>query len=286
LAITWNIGEENGWGDEEEKPEQRANTESQRKQFAAYIRALDPYRSPIVVHTWANHEEIYGPLLNDPAFDGASLQIADVKNVHDETLKWVQRSEVAGKPWVVSLDEIGPASTGVKPDSDDFDHDEVRRYALWGSLMAGGAGCEWYFGYEYPHNDLNLEDFRSRERMWNLTRIALDFFHTRLPFTEMKSNDSLITDPNSYCLAKEGQIYAIYLGAGGTTEVWLPRATYKIEWFNPLAGGELKSGALSEVEGGGFRNIGNPPGPVDQDWVVLLRLQGEPPIDIPKAPAS
>ena len=30
------------------------------------------------------------------------------------------------------------------------------------SLMAGGSGCEWYFGYQYDHNDLNLEDFTAR----------------------------------------------------------------------------------------------------------------------------
>lgn len=280
LAITWNIGEENGWSDKDGLPETKANTHFQRKQFAAYIRQIDPYDSPIVVHTWANHSEIYTPLLGDLAFEGPSLQISDVKKVHSETLKWVEQSKAAGRNWFVSLDEIGPASAGVKPDAVDDDHYEVRRYALWGNLMAGGAGCEWYFGYDYPDNDLNLEDFRSRERMWDQTRVAIDFFHDYLPFMEMDPNDSLVLNPDAYCLAKEGYIYAIYVGAGSTTDVWLPKAVYTIDWFDPLLGGDLESGSLKEIEGGGFRSIGSPPSQTDQDWVVLLRLQGKAPDEI------
>lgn len=283
-AITWNIGEENGWSEGEENPAGAANTHFQRRAFAAFIRATDPYDSPIVVHTWANHEEIYHPLLGDPSFEGPSLQIADVQEVHSETLKWVENSRKAGKNWFVSLDEIGPASTGVKPDSDDDDHDEVRRYALWANLMAGGAGCEWYFGYEYSHNDLNLEDFRSRERMWDLTRIAVDFFQSHLPFTVMDPQDALVKDPNSYCLAKEGHVYAVYLGAGGTTEVWLPEAAYSVSWFDPRRGGELVTGSIGEIRGGGFCNIGNPPSELNKDWVAIIRLNGQPPTSISSPP--
>ena len=38
---------------------------------------------------------------------------------------------------------------------------------LWGNLMAGGAGVEWYFGYTFPHNDLNCENWRNRDHMWD-----------------------------------------------------------------------------------------------------------------------
>ena len=285
-AITWNIGEENGWSNAEEEPEGEANTHDQRRAFATYIRSLDPYGSPIVVHTWANHDEIYQPLLGDSSYEGPSLQISDIKNVHSETLKWVERSKAAGKKWFVSLDEIGPSSTGVKPDLDDYNHDEVRRYALWGNLMAGGAGCEWYFGYDYPDNDLSLEDFRSRERMWDLTRNAVDFFHSYIPFSELDPNDVLVKDPNSYCLAKEGYIYLIYLGAGGSTEVWLPEATYSVDWFDPRLGGELVTGSVKEIRGGGYRKIGNPPSQLNQDWVALLRLEGTPPVVVSKPPVQ
>jgi hypothetical protein len=63
------------------------------------------------------------------------------------------------------LDEIGPADHGVLTDAEDPEHNDVRHYALWGNLLAGGAGVEWYFGYKHPHADLNLEDFRSRNKL-------------------------------------------------------------------------------------------------------------------------
>ena len=68
------------------------------------------------------------------------------------------------------------------PDANDYWHDRPRKLALWGNLMAGGAGCEWYFGYKYPNNDRNCEDFRSREHMWDMTRYAVEFFKKYLPF--------------------------------------------------------------------------------------------------------
>src|SRR5690606_3633308 len=125
-------------------------------------------------HTYPSQiDEVYAAMLGERALDGASLQTnATVRN----TVRWIDRSEVAGRPWMVSLDEIGPAHTGVKPDSEDLQHDDVRREHLWPHFMLGGAGVEWLFGYRYPHNDINLEDFRSRDRMWELTTIAREFF--------------------------------------------------------------------------------------------------------------
>jgi hypothetical protein len=274
-AITWNIGEENGWNDKDwdkGNPQKVANTDDQRKAFASYIREVDPYDSPVVVHTLpGRYDEIYEPLLAYPSLEGPSLQIGEVEEVHQETLKWVNRSREAGRPWFVCLDEIGPASTGVKPDADDPDHYEVRRYALWGNLMAGGAGCEWYFGYEFAHNDLNLEDFRSRDRMWGLTRFAVEFFQTYLPFQEMHSDDGLVSNPSAYCFAKPGEVYAIYLGEGGTTDLSLAQGTYSIDWFDPRNGGSLQKGSKNQLTGAESVSIGSPPAEPARDWVALVR---------------
>jgi hypothetical protein len=187
---------------------------------------------------------------------------------------------------MVCLDEIGPAHTGVKPDRDDPDHDQVRKRHLWGNLMAGGAGCEWYFGYRYSHNDLNCEDWRSRDRLWDQTRYALEFFHQHLPFTEMRSADELTKAAGDYCFAKPGHIYAVYLPDGGTTEVYLAGAKYRVRWYNPRTGGALQAGAVAEVSGPGFQSIGLPPADPKQDWVALVELDGPPPqqIDMPKLP--
>jgi hypothetical protein len=277
-ALVWNLGEENGWNDDKEgtlEPENRANSDSQRRAFSDYIRALDPYDHPIVVHTLpGRYDEIYTPLLGHPSLEGPSLQMHLGEEIYSETLKWVEKSKESGRQWFACLDEIGPADTGVMPDADDPEHDSVRRYALWGNLMAGGAGCEWYFGYKYAHNDLGLEDYRSRERMWDLNRNAVDFFQQHLPFHEMEPDDGLIDDANSHCLAKPGSVYAVYLGEGGSTRIALPVGEYSLQWFDPRHGGPLQVGRVERLQGGGSRSIGAAPRDPGKDWVALIKRVG------------
>ncbi len=266
LALVWNLGEEN------------TNTDAQRKSFCRYIKDLDPHDHPIVCHTYpGKYDEIYTPLLGYAHFEGPSLQTNDT---HNQTLKWLKRSAAAGRQWFVCLDEIGPADTGVMPDKDDYWHDEVRHEHLWANLMAGGAGCEWYFGYKFAHNDLNCEDWRSRDHMWDLTRYALEFFREHLPFTEMTSHDELTSAKNDYCFANPGQIYAIYLPAPkgptrGTTSLDLGTnsATFTIQWYNPRTAGELQTGSVAEITGPGSITIGQPPKDTDKDWVALIKLK-------------
>jgi hypothetical protein len=257
-ALVWNLGEEN------------TNTDEQRKAFARYIHDLDPYDHPVVCHTYpGKYDEVYSPLLGYEYFEGPSLQTNDT---HDQTLKWLDLSAKAGRPWFVCLDEIGPAHTGVKPDNDDYWHDDARRLHLWGNLMAGGAGVEWYFGYSFPHNDLNCENWRTRDHLWDMTRYALDFFHDHLPYAKMSSRDELTSARNDYCFAYPGQVYAIYLPFGGTTDLDLGRttATFQIHWFNPREGGLLQMGTLASTTGPGKVNIGQPLKDTDKDWLALI----------------
>jgi len=274
-AVVWNLGEENGW-DEREPPGQwyvgAPNTDAQRVAFASYIRELDPYDHPIVVHTLpGGSDTIYPPLLAETVFDGASLQLADMRDTHAETLEWVARSAAAGRPWVVSIDEIGPAGTGVMPDGPNSNQDDVRHYALWGNLMAGGAGAEWYFGYEYPHNDLNLEDWRSRDRLWDYTRHALRFFRSFLPFTALLPADSLTPATDDYVLARAGEIYAVYLPPFSRSSLVIPEGGYTVQWVDARDGGPLRDGSVRELRGPGTEALGDPPDSPDQDWVALVR---------------
>ncbi len=259
-AVVWNLGEEN------------TNTDAQRKAFCRYFAALDAYGHPVVVHTFpGKYDQVYKPLLGDKTFYGPSLQMGNMQATHAETRKWVERSAAAGRKWMVCLDEIGPAHTGVKPDADDPGHDEVRHHALWGNLMAGGAGCEWYFGYKYAHNDLNCEDFRSRQAMWDQTRYALEFFQQHLPFPRMVPADELTEAKDDFCLAAKGEVYAIYLPHGGGTEILLPEGRFEVKWYDPRGGGELLDGPVRAVTGPGRRAVGKPPADAGKDWVVLVR---------------
>jgi hypothetical protein len=260
LAVVWNLGEEN------------TNTSRQRAQFAAFVHALDPYKHPVVVHTFPDqYDQVYTPLLTDPNFHGPSLQMGKMRAIHAETLKWVRRSNQSGRRWIVCLDEIGPPEIGVAPDAVDPDHDLVRQQALWGNLMAGGAGCEWYFGYKFPHSDLTCEDFRSRERMWQQTRYALEFFQKHLPFAQMRPADDLLSPKGGYCFAKPGEVYAVYLPAGGSAELTVPGGRYTVKWFNPRSGGPLVDGTVEAIHGPGNRALGEPPSEKSLDWAVLVR---------------
>ncbi len=262
LAVVWNLGEEN------------TNTDKQRAEFCRYVHDLDPYDHPIVVHTYpGKYDQVYAPLLGNKQFHGPSLQIGKQSLTHAETLKWVKRSAETGRRWVVCLDEIGPANTGVKPDADDPTHDTVRHESLWGNLMAGGAGCEWYFGYKFAHNDLNCDDWRSRDTMWNQTRYAIEFFQQHLPFDRMQADDGLTLGEDDYCFAKPGEVYAVYLPQGGSTELRLPEGKYSVKWYDPRNGGALKDGSVRTLAGPGNRSLGEPPAEKAKDWAVLIRRQ-------------
>jgi hypothetical protein len=248
-ALVWNLGEENNTPDPD------------RKAIAAYIRGLDPYDHPITVHTHANKADtFYDGLLGDPSFEATSIQ-SRPERYYEEALTLTRRSTEAGRPWVVFGDEQNPASDGVLPDADDPDHDLIRIEALWGNLMGGGGGVEWYFGHQYPHMDINMEDWRSRGRMWDQTRYALELFHEHLPFWEMTAEEGRV-------LRKGDEVVAVQLPRGGAVRVRLGEGQYKLQWFDPRNGGPLQAGG--PVAGPGEKTIGPPPSEARRDWVALL----------------
>ena len=261
LALNWNLGEEN------------SQTNAQRKSMARYFHDHDPYQHPIVIHTFPDSQErVYRPLLGRNSYlTGVSIQTGK-DQVHSSTRQWINESAAAGRPWVVANDEQNHHQTGILPDSVDYWHNQSRRDVLWGNLMAGGAGCEYYFGYSHPHSDLTCEDYRSRDHMWDLSRIAIEFFEDYLPFWEMKNDNGLITTDGDYCLYKHDEVYCIYLKNGGSTELDLSNTDgyFVVKWFNPRRGGYLRNGSVRAVPGGAMRHLGNPPNRADEDWVILV----------------
>lgn len=281
LALNWNIGEEN------------TQTYEQQNEMATYIREVDPYDHHIVIHTfpsWQNrvYPKLLGPL---SALTGASLQNS-WKDVHYLTNKWIQAAELAGKYWVVANDEQGPANGGVPPDpgyhgfdgqamdndGSPYDLHDIRKYTLWGNLMAGGAGVEYLFGYKYPQNDLVCEDYRSRDQSWDYCRIALEFFKNQeIPFWRMHCHDELVGNPEHqntrFCLAEKNSLYLVYLPDGGTSSIDLSEAvgSFNVRWFNPRTGECLKAGTVDTVKGGSTVTLGSPPADSNKDWLVVIR---------------
>ncbi len=270
LAITWNLGEEHnpaGFSP-------YGQTYQDTKRMADFLRKTDPYNNFIVVHTHSGVEQRRKDMtayLGFKNIEGPSIQCGSVNDVHEDARYWLKQSGDSLHQWVVCLDEIGPANRGAMPDSFDPAHDTIRHKVLWGNLMAGGAGVEWYFGYRYPHSDLSCEDWRSRDKLWDQTRIALDFFNSYLPFSEMKNADEITKDKNDYCLAKEGEICAVYLPNSVATEIRLPEGQYTVHWYNPREGGDLLQGTVKTLTGKGSSSTGNPPVKDGKDWVCLIR---------------
>ncbi|MFW5822825.1 MAG: putative collagen-binding domain-containing protein, partial [Tangfeifania sp.] len=270
-AVTWNMGEENGPADWTPI----GQTHAQKEAMANYLKATNPYPNIVVVHTHADdhHQDEYlTPFLGFENFDGPSMQIGNPYRVHQRMKKWVEESEAAGKRWLVNLDEIGPHWKGVLPDSFDAEHDTVRHHCLWGALMAGGTGVEWYFGYRYPHNDLGLEDFRSRHNWWKQSAIATNFFK-KLPVETMQSTNELINVENGYCFSNPGEIYVVYLfsSAANCSLKIDSNESFSVKWFDPREGGTLQDGSVTEVTGPGSVDLGNPPRDSEKDWVVVVR---------------
>ena len=265
LALNWNLGEEI-----------KAATTQQKVAWANYFWTRDPYQHNVVIH---NMNKPHYDLLGDAsALTGFSLQTSktDFSQVHRRTLDYINRSAAAGKPWVVACDEPGDPQHALVTDSEDPTRDNGRKNALWGNLMAGGAGVEWYFGYAHPHSDLTCQDYRTREKMWTQCRYALEFFKKHhIPFWDMKNDNGKLSNPDAYCFFQEDKIYVAYLKHGGTTTLDLSAASglFEIRWFDPRNGGELESGATEAVTGGGSRSLGRPPRAQDKDWVALVRIK-------------
>lgn len=283
LALNWNLGEENDLydvlGD---------ITNSRLIGYADYINALDPYNHPITVHSFPGaQEQLYLPLLgNGNQLTGPSIQ-TPLNDTHEEIKKWVTESQNSGKPWAVANDEQGNAQTGVAADagysgntgSIPDNRDDVRYQSLWGTLLAGGYGVEYYFGYGTGETDLTAQDFRSRESKWNDAKLAIDFFQNEIPFWLMQNADGLTTNNQAYCLAQENEVYVIYLPGNEITNLNLNQAdgTYSVQWFDPVNGGALQNGSVLNIIGGLERELGNPPNNPDSDWVVLLKkITGSP----------
>jgi hypothetical protein len=261
-ALIWNQGEENNTSDPD------------RKDIAAYIRSLDPYAHPITVHSKNNKApDFYNGLLGSPYFEASSIQ-GQMENYNNDAIILRQRTAEAGRKWAIFGDEQSSANVGVLPDAEDPHHDIPRTQALWGNLMGGGSGTEWYFGYEHAHMDLNCEDWRSRDLMWDQTRYALEFFHSHLPFWRMEPKNELASGGNNArVLATPGEVYAVYLPAGGTASLNLAAGDYTVQWYNPRAGGSLQEGAVKTLSGPGAKSLGRAPSDPQKDWVVLVRKQ-------------
>lgn len=305
LALSWNLGEENGWGAGNSSPYRRATTDQQRRLFSEHLRALDPYDHTILLHTHfsarggESAEAIYSALL-DPmnpavAIEGASLQgpydslrsLAETSdnvgaNTHAKVRDWVDRSRAVGLDWIVGSHEQRPSVWGAVPDGSarDPNHDLTRKDVMWGTFLAGGTSVQHFFGYNFRFtsgDDVTAEDYRPRADLWRQSRVVKEFFDTYLPYDRMDCATELVEEPFAYAFGRRAEIYAVYLRNGTPTRLDLEAsaAEYTVEWYDPRNGGALQPGSVASVAGPGMVDLGTPPvqagGSPTDDWVCLVR---------------
>ncbi len=266
LAIKWILSEEN------------THSTGELTEFAKYIKVIDPYDHPLGVHTLPNEFRDYEQLKGNSNFDITSIQY-DIPRANEIVETWRQNSKNANRKWVIDMDENAPANEGLT----DTNADLLRKKTLYPILFSGG-NIEWNFGlHDLPlGGDLNAENFRTREKMWDYTWYARKFMQENLPFWEMEPTDNLVqgeneTSGSAQVFAKEGSIYAIYFPSSnpngektnGTIDLTrAPGKTLTIKWYNPRTGSF--EGTDTTLTGGTTVTIPASPSAYGEDWVLLL----------------
>ena len=260
LAIKWNLSEENDF------------PVSKLIEFASYIDSVDPYGHPISVHTHPNNFEDYTSLLGNSLFSSTSIQYdPNVAGNHVKT--WRTNSRNAGHKWILDMDENNPYNIGLT----DTNADDLRKRVLYDVYFSGGQ-VEWYAGYHALPlgGDLQLENFRTREAMWDYMWFARRFMQDQLPFHRMEDADELLTGESTdyggaEVFAEPGVVYAVYYPrAEQTGQLDLRGAPGEliVRWFNPRLG--HFHGGPRTITGGSVWEVEPAPNQPSLDWVLLV----------------
>jgi hypothetical protein len=277
LAINWNLGEESNVGT------------AFQKEMATFFKDNDPYQHHRVLHTFPDQLlTVYPDLVgNQSDYTGGSFQ-CDFEGVGTNGIKsrletFLASSEANGKIWAIAHDEQVPANVGVAADDPYSNYlgrgsvadnrDETRKNSLWATLMGGGWGVEYYYGYNTGTTDLNAEDHRSRATKWADAKKALDFFNS-FPFWLMNPDDSIVSLSGAWAMKRDSKQYVVYLPNGGTTNITTGGSglTYNVKWYDPRNGGPLQDGSVTSVSSG-TESLGPPPNNTTEDWAILVTLE-------------
>ncbi len=91
----------------------------------------------------------------------------------------------------------------------------------------------------------------------------VDFF-TGFEWWKTEPHDELV-DKGNYCLAKPGEIYAVYLPRAGKVTVRLEPGRYQVYWFSAVSGEKIP---LPAADGPSWTS---PEAPDRDDWALLLQ---------------
>ena len=153
------------------------------------------------------------------------------------------------------------------------DSAETLRHVAWDIAMAGAYGTAGETARRginiWPDTGGGWINGRGDDTMVMLKGYEhmVDFF-TSFEWWKTEPHDALV-DSGAYCLAKPGEIYAIYLPNGGDVTVTLEPGRYEAAWFSAFTGEWVP---LPPVEGPRWKS---PQSPGWLDWALLLKRTKE-----------
>ena len=151
------------------------------------------------------------------------------------------------------------------------DSSETLRQMAWEIAMAGAYGTAGEASRRgtniWPDTGGGWINGRGDDTMVMLKGYEhmVDFF-TSFEWWKTEPHDELVSK-GTYCLAKPGDIYAVYLPKEGKVTVKLEPGTYDATWFNAFTGEKIP---LPPVQGGEWTS---PQTPGWLDWALLLQKQ-------------
>ncbi len=259
LALNWNLSEETKMAVE------------LTKATGNYIDKVDPYQNHRVLHTRADkfQDDHYEPQLGQNSLTGLSVQTNDLDygELKGDVQRWIKKSKDANRKWVIAVDEPGNAEIGINEDDNGPDDKLVRNRVLWTTLLGGGMGVEYYYGYETNQTDLNAQDHRSRHKKYTQAAHAVAFFqeHVQNKVVSMIASDNITKDTDDHVFAKKGELYIVYKPKGGTSTINLPAGNWNVQWYNPRSGGALS--AAKKITNASLV------APNNNDWVALIKKE-------------
>jgi len=267
-GIKWNLMEEIEWQDQE------------RRDQAAYLKAIDPYDHPVTFQLGGIGLPFseYTPHLGETDFDSFSFQGGASNDTMWNTIRsWLDDSIAAGTPWTAAWDEPQKIENDT---TDNINGYPLGRYAkMWPALMAGADGFMWYIQQDGGGHgfDQRIEDFSIMASAFNWSRHIRDFLNP-LPLLDMETtreglNEGLdVVSGPGYMLYKPGSVYAIYRrdgGSGISLDLTDIDGEFSVKWFDPRNGG-YHDGTVATVQGGSVVDLGSAPYDVNEDWAVLV----------------
>lgn len=275
LALEWNLCEEYNIGGLD-------LGHNRVRAFADYVRAVDPYDSPVTVHSARDPLEALKFTFGDKRFSLTSIQLGQ-RQIDTLTEQFRAATAAAGRPLPISMDEFtidkGQERTALPVD----DAERWRKEKLWPTYLSGG-NIEFILG-----DLLRTESFKTPERdqLWDYVWYARRFLEENFPFWEMAPADELLRGAatitvsqnrgrqqypiGAQVFAKRGEVYAVYLPNStvtGRIDLSGIAGEFSLRWFNPRRG-EFEGTAI-RLRGGNDGDLGPPPSDLGQDWAVLI----------------